>query len=265
MEGWIKLHRKIADWQWASSPNHMSLFMQLLLRANHKQTKWRFETISPGQLLTGRKQLMDWTGLTERQVRKCLDDLETTKEIVRKRATKYSIITIANWETYQSDDRQTSNKRPANVQQTSTSNNVNNNNNEINNNLLLAPEKNLPEKDSQEILKTTSPLSALFTHMPEVQAWLDQGFHDTHKLLLGKYSKQTLEIEVLDMYVWASRNDVKAESWMYKRLLSKNLSSKGSNKAQKSFSRKGHGVESSPENPTGDPYLQQALDEGLVS
>ncbi|MGK3946819.1 hypothetical protein ABK046_51700, partial [Streptomyces caeruleatus] len=68
MEGWVKLHRKIALWQWASSPNHMSLFMQLLLRANHKATKWRKETIEPGQLLTGRKQLMDWTGLSEMQI-----------------------------------------------------------------------------------------------------------------------------------------------------------------------------------------------------
>jgi uncharacterized phage protein (TIGR02220 family) len=139
MEGWIKLHRKIANWQWASSPNHMTLFMQLLLRANHKKSKWRKEDIAPGQVLTGRKQLMDWTGLSEMQVRKCLDDLESTSEIIRKRSAKYSIITIANWNTYQSDNRETSVQQPANNQQTTTSNNVNNINNEKNN-IINCPE-----------------------------------------------------------------------------------------------------------------------------
>ena len=132
MDGWIKLHRKIAMWQWASSPNHMTIFMQLLLRANHKPTKWRKEIIAPGQILTGRKQLMEWTGLTEMQVRKCLNDLESTSEIIRKRSAKYSIISISNWKTYQSDNREISVEQPANNQQTTTSKNANNAKNEKN-------------------------------------------------------------------------------------------------------------------------------------
>lgn len=128
------------------------------------------------------------------------------------------------------------------------------------NKLVMVDDKN----SVHEVTKITSPLSVLFSHMPEVQTWLDNGSHDTHKIILAKYSKQILEAEVLDMYVWANRNDVKAEAWMYKRLLSKNIDSKAPGRAHKSFTRKGHGVEPTSLNPTGDPYLQEAIDGGLV-
>jgi uncharacterized phage protein (TIGR02220 family) len=188
MEGWIKLHRKIAQWQWASSPNHMSLFMQLLLRANHKPSKWRKETIGSGQLLTGRKQLMDWTGLSEMQIRKCLDDLESTSEIIRKRTAKYSIITIANWKTYQSDNREITVQYPLNNQQTTTSNNVNNNNNEKNNIInceAFTGSQSLEEVSSTELGKNiitalNSICSKSFrptaAHMRFINARINEGY-----------------------------------------------------------------------------------------
>jgi hypothetical protein len=246
MEGWIKLHRKIASWQWASSPNHMTLFMQLLLRANYKTTKWRMETIQPGQLLTGRKQLMEWTGLTERQVRKCLDDLETTKEIVRKRAAKYSIITIANWETYQSDDREMSGKCPADVQQTSTSKKDNNTNKEKNINIKA------------------SPLSFLFHHRPDIQDWLNKGNHDTHLIIVRERSHHEIVDLIPKAYDWALPKNMRAESFLITFFNNKNTHGYGANQAQKSFKRKGAGLTPTPENPTGDPYLQEAIDKGLA-
>lgn len=218
MEGWIKLHRKIAQWQWASSPNHMTLFMQLLLRANHKPSKWRTETIEAGQILTGRKQLMDWTGLSEKQVRKCLDDLESTKEIVRKRSAKYSIISIANWKTYQSEGREKTVQGPAEGQQTATSKNDNNINNEKN--IIIKP----------------SPLSFLFDQMPAVQDWLNNGSHDTHALLVTKFSHHVLAEEIPKMFAWASKKDVRAENWMYPKLLNVDTQAYTANSAKKSFS-----------------------------
>lgn len=128
MNGWVKLHRPLLEWQWASSPNHMSLFVTLLLRANYKPSSWRGIEVSPGQVITGREQLATWTGLTVRQVRTCLKDLVTTGEVTIKPTTKYSIITITNWIKYQQDDQQldqqTTNKRPADDQQTTTSKKV---------------------------------------------------------------------------------------------------------------------------------------------
>ncbi len=121
MQGWVKLHRKLLDWEWVDSPKHLALFVQLLMRANYKKTKWRGETILPGQILTGRKQLSEWSGLSERQIRTVLSDLKTTSNLTIKASNKYSIISITNWDFYQENEEERPAKRPANDQQTTTS------------------------------------------------------------------------------------------------------------------------------------------------
>lgn len=122
MSGWIKLHRKMKDWGWITCPKTSHLFMVILLRANYKETKWRSELIKPGQLLTGLNQLSLWSGLSVRSVRTALDHLLSTGEVTRKTTSKYSVITVTNWELYQiidtpivESDRQpctSSDKRP---------------------------------------------------------------------------------------------------------------------------------------------------------
>lgn len=251
MEGWVKLHRKIATWQWATSACHMTTFMQLLLRANHKTTKWRMETIQPGQLLTGRKQLMDWTGLSEKQIRKCLDDLELTGEISRKRAAKYSIITISNWETYQSEDQQRASKGPAEGQQRATSKNANNAKN---------------EKNVRTNTLTTSPLASLFADSDLVQSWLLTGTELAQQTLLTSYPADVLRSEILKAYIWQSENSKrKAGSFLVTWMERSNTRSGAHNRSNSAFKSKTNGVAPTPKNPTGNPYIQQALDEGIIA
>jgi len=52
-------------------------------------------------MITGRKSLSVALGLSEKIVRNCLELLEKMGNITKKRASKYSIITVCNWETYQ--------------------------------------------------------------------------------------------------------------------------------------------------------------------
>ena len=118
------------NWQWWSSINHRVLFIELLMRANHKKTMWRKEKIEAGQLLTGRIQLSEWTGLSQQKIRTALKDLEDSHEITIKKTNKYSIITITNWLTYQVDNQQITNKQPSNNHQITTSKNVKNKKNE---------------------------------------------------------------------------------------------------------------------------------------
>ena len=101
MTGWIQLHRSLQKWEWYTDVNTCHLFLHLLLSANHKQTKWRGQTIKVGQLMTGRKILSTETGLTEQQIRTCLKRLESTSEITITKYNKYSIITVTNWNQYQ--------------------------------------------------------------------------------------------------------------------------------------------------------------------
>lgn len=223
MEGWIKLHRNILNWRWATSSNHFALFVTLLLRANYKATKWRKHEIKPGQLVTGRKQLADWTGLSEMQIRIVLRDLKDSGEINQQITSKFSIITLCNWEKYQVDNQQITSKQPADNQQITTSKNANNINNENN---------------GKNITLRASPLSFLFDQMPDVQDWLNNGSHDTHSLLLSKFSPHVLAEEIPKLFVWAHKKQVRAESWMHTKLLNVDTQGFGANQAKKSFSSK---------------------------
>ena len=39
--GYIKLHRKLLEWEWYSDTNVKIVFLHCLLMANHDDTKWR--------------------------------------------------------------------------------------------------------------------------------------------------------------------------------------------------------------------------------
>ena len=121
MEGWIKLHRKFLNWEWSDVPGMVSLFVHLLLEANHEDHKYHGEIVRRGQVLCSRSKLCQLTGLSERSLRTCLTRLEQTGEIVRKSTNKNSIITICNYDRYQvyeederpATDQQPTSNRPA--------------------------------------------------------------------------------------------------------------------------------------------------------
>jgi len=118
--GFIKLHRKMLDWEWIGCPDTLSLFIHLLLNANYEDKKWKGIDVKRGQIVAGRASLAEKTGLSQRTVRTSLKKLKATSEVTIKTTNKYSIITITNWELYQSNDQQKANKRPTNDQQTTT-------------------------------------------------------------------------------------------------------------------------------------------------
>ena len=102
MKGWIKLHRKIFDWKWYKDGNTFRLFIHLLLSANHKDRKQKGIIVKRGQLMTGRSKLHEITGLSERTIRTCINHLKSTSELTIKSTNKYSIITLCNYDKYNS-------------------------------------------------------------------------------------------------------------------------------------------------------------------
>lgn len=113
VNGWIKLHRKICEWEWYSDTNTFHLFIHFLLHANHEPRHWRGIDIDAGQLLTSRESLALQTGISERGIRTSLEKLKSTNEVTIKSTNKYSIITIVKWSEYQLIDQQATSKRPA--------------------------------------------------------------------------------------------------------------------------------------------------------
>jgi hypothetical protein len=126
MNGWIKLHRQITEWEWYSDSNTFRLFIHLLLKANHKDNNYRGKLIKQGCLVTGREKLSLETGLSIRQVRTCLERLEMTNEIAIKSSSKGTEIQIVKYKDYQYATNETTSKEPTNDQQTTTNNNEKN-------------------------------------------------------------------------------------------------------------------------------------------
>lgn len=101
MEGWIKLHRILLEWEWHDVPAMMTLWVHLLMLANNHDREWHGTKIVRGQLATSLSNLSAMTGLTVKQVRLCLQRLKDSKQICTKRANKFTIITICKFESYQ--------------------------------------------------------------------------------------------------------------------------------------------------------------------
>lgn len=102
MSGWIKLHRKLVDWEWYSDVPCKTLFIHLLLVANHKPSRWKGIDIGVGQKVTGRHALSEETGLSQQEIRTALTKLKSTGEITIKSTNKFSLITVCKYEDYQS-------------------------------------------------------------------------------------------------------------------------------------------------------------------
>ena len=104
MDGWIKIHRKMLNWEWYDDINTKVLFFHLLLTANHKEQKWRGHTILRGQRLTSLQHLAKETKLSVQQTRTSLNKLKSTNEITIKSTNKNTLITIEKYSDYQAKD-----------------------------------------------------------------------------------------------------------------------------------------------------------------
>jgi len=126
--GWIKIHRKLLEWEWWDDPNVFRVFFFLLLSTNHLTKQWKGKTILKGQMLTSIATIAQQTKLTPQMVRTALNKLKVTGEITNHSTSQYRIITINNWEKYQvvtnelTNKQQTANKRATNEVTTNKNN-----------------------------------------------------------------------------------------------------------------------------------------------
>lgn len=108
--GWIRLHRKILEWEWSSEPNMVSVFIHLLVLANYETKTWKGITINRGQFIFGLDSLAKKVGISPQQLRTCLTRLKSTNEITIKSTNKFSILTIVKYSDYQSEGFQSTDK-----------------------------------------------------------------------------------------------------------------------------------------------------------
>lgn len=145
-QGWVKLHRKFINWEWYDEPNVKSVFIDLILNANHQASAWHGHEIEKGSFVTSVADIAARNGLTTQQVRSALTKLEKTGEISKKSTNKNTLIIVLGYAKYQDlfvEEQQTNNKQITNKQQT--------NNKQTTNSLYNKNEKN--EKNEKNIYK----------------------------------------------------------------------------------------------------------------
>lgn len=126
-QGWIKVHRKILENPIFKKPDAFLLWMYLLLKANHAEAKIAVGNstvlVKRGQVFTGRKSLSEQTGLSESKIERLLKFFKNEHQIEQQTFTKYRLISIVNFDTYQSTEQETDNNRTTTEQQSDTNKN----------------------------------------------------------------------------------------------------------------------------------------------
>ena len=141
MAGWIKLHRKLKDSLVFDNPDLLKVWIWCLLKATHddytQMIGLQEVELKKGQFIFGRKVAANELKMSESKTYRLIKKLENMQNLNIKANNKFSVITIENWEIYQSDnnnneqqsEQQMNNKRTTNEQQMNTNKNIKNNKN----------------------------------------------------------------------------------------------------------------------------------------
>lgn len=109
--GWVKLHRKMLDNPVVmKDSDHLAVWVYLLLNATHAEYPALFKgkkiMLQPGQLITGCVSIGNQLSISESKVRRTLNDFISDGQIDRQASNKNSLITVLNWDLYQTYDGQ---------------------------------------------------------------------------------------------------------------------------------------------------------------
>ena len=109
MEGWIKLHRCLAEkaiWQ-DSTPEQKTILITLLMMANHREKEWIWKgekfKAKPGQFVTSIDSIAKKSGkgITKQNVRTALFKFEKLGFLTNESTKTGRLITLTNWDKYQ--------------------------------------------------------------------------------------------------------------------------------------------------------------------
>lgn len=110
MGSYIKIDRKILEWEWWPDINTHRLFSYMLLKANWKDARFKGELIPRGSFVSSISKLAEETSLTVNEVRTALKHLKSTNEITSKSCNKYTVFTVNNYNAYQDINEQKNNQ-----------------------------------------------------------------------------------------------------------------------------------------------------------
>lgn len=102
MDGFIKIYRKIKDWQHFQEPSVLLVWIDLLVSANFKRGYFQGISVPKGSLITSYRKLSEETGLSVNTIKVCISKLVCSGEIAVKSAKgQFTQITINQYDKYQ--------------------------------------------------------------------------------------------------------------------------------------------------------------------
>lgn len=113
----IKIDRKMLEWEWYKNEHTKSVFIHCLLKANWKEGKHEGKIIPRGSFVTSIKKISEELELTQDEVRTALKHLLKTKELTKQTTNKYTVITVSNYELYQDVPKQIPNNSQTDTKQ----------------------------------------------------------------------------------------------------------------------------------------------------
>lgn len=109
-ESYIKLFRKMIEWEHFKDSNTVHVFLYLLILAVGTDTVYNGLKLKAGQCVTTVRQISEKTGLSAMQVRRCINVLKESGEIGTESTNQYTIFSIIHYSDYQGKRQKKSDK-----------------------------------------------------------------------------------------------------------------------------------------------------------
>lgn len=97
----IKIDKKILEWEWYKDEHTKNFFFHCLLKANSKDERFKGIVIERGQFIASLPALSNELFLTVNELRTAIKHLKSTGEITVKIYPKFSVFTVVNYDLYQ--------------------------------------------------------------------------------------------------------------------------------------------------------------------
>lgn len=116
--GWLKLYRKLIQkpiWK-QSTPEQKAILITILCMVNHEEQEWEWQgkkyVCQPGQVITSLEKIKNETGkgISIQNVRTALKRFEKLGFLTNESTKESRLITVLNWELYQSLDTELTKK-----------------------------------------------------------------------------------------------------------------------------------------------------------
>lgn len=96
--GFVKLPSNLSEWAWYCDNNTLGVYIRLLIGAAWRDTDYKNVHLKRGQIVTTIPKIAEQCGVTIQQTRTILSRLKSTGKITVENTSKFSIITLIDYD-----------------------------------------------------------------------------------------------------------------------------------------------------------------------